>query len=237
MEKRDFIYEGKAKKLYKTDDPDLLIQFFKDDATAFNAQKKGTILSKGIFNNKISERLFNLLEDSGLSTHFVRRLSDREMLIRRLRMFPVEVVIRNRIAGSLAKRLGLQDGTVIPSPILEFYYKADALGDPMINEDHIRALNFAGDSEIQAMRKLAFQVNDVLRPFLEKKGLILIDFKVEFGDFHGKVTLGDEICPDTCRFWDQKTGERLDKDRFRMDLGKVEESYAEVFKRICEDTA
>ena len=236
MEKREFLYEGKAKKLYLTDDPDILIQYFKDDATAFNAQKKGTIVEKGIYNNKISERLFTLLETQGISTHLVKRISDREMRIKRLKMFPVEVVVRNLIAGSLAKRLGLPDGKEISLPVVEFYFKADALGDPMINTYHIRALGLATAKEIEEMETLALRVNSVLRPFLLERGLILVDFKLEFGEFHGKVTLGDEICPDTCRLWDQKSGERLDKDRFRMDLGRVEEAYAEVFRRIYGGT-
>ena len=234
MEKGEMIYEGKAKKLYRVEDPEHLIQYFKDDATAFNAQKRGTIINKGVFNNKISERLFALLEKEGVPTHFIRRLSDREMVVKRLRMFPVEVVVRNVIAGSLAKRLGVPDGKEIPAPVLEFYYKADALGDPMINDYHIVALGLATENEIAAMKDLAFKVNGVLRMFMEAREMILVDFKLEFGDFHGEVTLGDEICPDTCRLWDKKSGERMDKDRFRMDLGKVEESYAEVCRRICE---
>jgi phosphoribosylaminoimidazole-succinocarboxamide synthase len=229
------IYEGKAKKLFETEDPDYVIQYFKDDATAFNAQKKGTILNKGVVNNRVSERLFTLLEKEGVPTHFIRRPSDREMLVKRLAMFPIEVVVRNIIAGSLAKRLGLQDGTEIPFPVLEFYYKADALGDPMINEYHVQALGFASNSQLTDIKTLTFKINDVLRPYLLDRGMILVDFKLEFGDFHGQVTLADEICPDTCRLWDRESRERMDKDRFRMDLGGVEEAYAEVCRRICED--
>ncbi len=232
MEKRELIYEGKAKKLYTTDDPDLLIQYFKDDATAFNAKKRGTILEKGIVNNRMSEIFFTMLENEGVSTHFVKRLDDREMLVRRLVIIPVETVARNIVAGSLAKRLGREEGGDIPRPIVEYYYKSDPLDDPMINDDHILAFGFATAEELAEIRRLALKVNDVLRKFLDGRGILLVDAKFEFGRHKGKVLLGDEICPDTCRFWDKKTREKLDKDRFRRDLGGVEEAYREMMSRV-----
>jgi len=233
MKKGEPFYEGKAKILYATDDPDLIIQYFKDDATAFNAQKKGTIQEKGIMNNKISEVLFRYLESRGIPTHFVQRLNDREMLVRRLQIIPVEVIVRNVIVGSLAKRLGLEEGGSLSTPVLEHCYKSDALGDPMINEFHIRALGWATDQEIKEIEKLSFRVNELLKDFFAQRNLILVDFKLEFGRHHGKVYLGDEICPDTCRLWEKSTLEKLDKDRFRRDLGKVEDAYQEVCRRVC----
>jgi phosphoribosylaminoimidazole-succinocarboxamide synthase len=233
MKKGEPFYEGKAKILYATDDPDLIIQHFKDDATAFNAQKRGTIREKGILNNKISEVLFKYLESHGVPTHFVQRLNDREMLVRRLQIIPVEVIVRNLVAGSLAKRLGLEEGGKLSTPVLEHCYKSDPLGDPMINEFHIRALGWATDEEIKEIERLSFRVNDLLKDFFDQRNLILVDFKLEFGRHHGKVYLGDEICPDTCRFWEKATLEKLDKDRFRRDLGKVEDAYQEVCRRVC----
>jgi phosphoribosylaminoimidazole-succinocarboxamide synthase len=233
MKKGEPFYEGKAKILYATEDPDLIIQYFKDDATAFNAQKKGTIQEKGIMNNKISEVLFRYLEARGVPTHFVQRLNDREMLVRRLQIIPVEVIVRNVIAGSLAKRLGLEEGGTLATPVLEHCYKSDALGDPMINEFHIRALGWATDEEIKEIERLAFRVNELLKDFFAQRNLILVDFKLEFGRHHGKIYLGDEICPDTCRLWEKGTLEKLDKDRFRRDLGKVEDAYQEVCRRVC----
>ncbi|NIO10507.1 MAG: phosphoribosylaminoimidazolesuccinocarboxamide synthase [Deltaproteobacteria bacterium] len=232
MEKREAIYEGKAKIIYTTDDPDLVIQYFKDDATAFNAEKKGTIKEKGIINNEISEVLFRLLEKEGVPTHLEKRLNEREMLVRRLDIIPVEVVMRNVIAGSLAKRFGMEEGGSLSIPVLEHYYKSDPLGDPMINLFHIRALQLATDSEMQEVEKLSFRVNEVLRNFFDERDLILVDFKLEFGRHHGKILLGDEICPDTCRLWEKGSLEKLDKDRFRRDLGKVEEAYQEVARRV-----
>ena len=211
----------------------MIIQYFKDDATAFNAQKRGTIQDKGIMNNKISEVLFKYLEAEGIPTHLVQRLSDREMLVRRLEIIPVEVIVRNIIAGSLAKRLGLEEGKALASPVLEHCYKSDPLGDPMINEYHIRALGWATDRELKEIEKLSLRVNDLLKDFFDRRGLILVDFKLEFGRHHGKVYLGDEICPDTCRLWEKGSLEKLDKDRFRRDLGKVEEAYQEVCRRVC----
>ncbi|MEK6814414.1 MAG: phosphoribosylaminoimidazolesuccinocarboxamide synthase [Nitrospirota bacterium] len=235
IEKREQIYEGKAKKLYTTDDPDLLIQFFKDDATAFNAQKRGTILEKGIFNNKISERIFKHLAERGVPTHLVKRVSDREMVVKRLKIFPIEVIVRNIAAGSLTKNLGIPEGTELDPPVLEFCYKNDALGDPQINESHILAMKLATDAQIGRIKDLALRINEILRPFFAERGMILVDFKLEFGDHGGEVVLGDEICPDTCRLWDARTREKMDKDRFRRDLGKVEEAYQEVCRRVCEE--
>lgn len=233
MEKRELIYEGKAKKIYTTDDPDLVIQYFKDDATAFNAKKRGTIASKGVVNNQMTETCFRLLENAGVPTHFVQRLNDRDMLVKRLDIIPVETVVRNIVAGSLAKRLGLDEGKTLPSPIVEYYYKSDALDDPMINEWHITVLGMATAAELQTLTDLALKTNEVLRAFLETKGLLLVDFKLEFGRHHGQILLGDEICPDTCRLWDLTTRKKLDKDRFRQDLGGVEEAYQEVYHRVC----
>lgn len=233
MKKGEAFYEGKAKILYATDDPDLIIQYFKDDATAFNAQKKGTIREKGILNNKISEVLFTLLEKEGIPTHFIQRLNDREMLVRRLQIIPVEVIVRNRIAGSLAKRLGMEEGTPLSRPVLEHCYKSDQLGDPMINESHILALGWATESELKEVEAITLRVNEILQKFFDQRNLILVDFKIEFGRHHGKVVLGDEICPDTCRLWEKGSHEKLDKDRFRRDLGKVEDAYQEVCRRVC----
>jgi len=227
------IYEGKAKKMFATDRPDRVVQYFKDDATAFNAQKRGTILEKGIVNNKVSERLFRLLEAGGVPTHFLERLSDREMLTKRVTIIPLEVVVRNIVAGSLAKRLGLKEGDAIEPPLVEFYYKNDALGDPLMTEDHIRLLKLAEPTRVKEVRELALRVNRILAPFFKARGLMLVDFKLEFGLHEGRVLLADEISPDTCRLWDQKTGESMDKDRFRKDLGRIEEAYQEVLRRVC----
>ena len=227
------IYEGKAKKIFTTVHPDEVLQYFKDDATAFNALKRGTILEKGIINNKVSERLFRLLEQSGVPTHFVERKSDREMLTKKVTIVPVEVVVRNVVAGSLAKRLGLKEGETIQSPIVEWYYKNDALGDPLIADDHVRLLNLATPEQLVEIRRLALKVNSVLQPFFAERRMILVDFKLEFGLHNGRLILADEISPDTCRFWDQATKESMDKDRFRKDLGKIEEAYQEVLRRVC----
>lgn len=227
------IYEGKAKKIFTTGHPDEVLQYFKDDATAFNAQKRGTIVEKGIINNKVSERLFRLLEQSGVPTHFVERKSDREMLTKKVTIVPVEVVVRNVVAGSLAKRLGLKEGEAILPPIVEWYYKNDALGDPLIADDHVRLLNLATPEQLVEIRRLALKVNSVLQPFFAERRMILVDFKLEFGLHNGRLMLADEISPDTCRFWDQATKESMDKDRFRKDLGKIEEAYHEVLKRVC----
>jgi len=227
------IYEGKAKKIFTTGHPDEVLQYFKDDATAFNAQKRGTIVEKGIINNKVSERLFRLLEQSGVPTHFVERKSDREMLTKKVAIVPIEVVVRNVVAGSLAKRLGLKEGEAILPPIVEWYYKNDALGDPLIADDHVRLLNLATPEQLVEIRRLALTVNSVLQPFFAERRMILVDFKLEFGLHNGRLILADEISPDTCRFWDQATKESMDKDRFRKDLGKIEEAYHEVLRRVC----
>jgi phosphoribosylaminoimidazole-succinocarboxamide synthase len=234
MEKRDKIYEGKAKQLFTTDDPDLLVQYFKDEATAFDGKKKGIIEEKGVLNNKISSRIFTMLEEKGVRTHFVKRLSDREMLVRRLRIIPVEVVIRNVAAGSLCKRLGLEEGTALKEPTLELFYKSDPLGDPMINESLAKVFGWATDSELDQMKESAFKINRILSEFFSERGIILVDFKLEFGEHKGQVLLGDEITPDGCRLWDKSTLEKMDKDRFRRDLGKVEEAYREVLRKVME---
>jgi phosphoribosylaminoimidazole-succinocarboxamide synthase len=227
------LYEGKAKIIYATDDPDLVIHYFKDDATAFNAQKKGTIERKGILNNAISSRLFKYLEEREIPTHFVEQISEREMLTKKLEIIPVEVVARNIVAGSLAQRLGIAEGTPLKETVLEFYYKDDSLGDPMINEYHIKAFNYATEAEIAVIKKQTLKVNSLLKDFFNERGILLIDFKLEFGRHKGHVFLGDEVTPDGCRFWDKETGEKMDKDRFRRDLGKVEEGYQDVYKRVC----
>ncbi|HEU4501832.1 MAG TPA: phosphoribosylaminoimidazolesuccinocarboxamide synthase [Nitrospira sp.] len=227
------IYEGKAKKIFTTGHPDEVLQYFKDDATAFNAQKRGTIAEKGIINNKVSERLFRLLEQNGVATHFVERKSDREMLTKKVTIVPVEVVVRNVIAGSLAKRLGLKEGEGIQPPIVEWYYKNDALGDPLIADEHVRLLKLATPEQMAEIKRLALKVNSVLQPFFAERRMVLVDFKLEFGVHNGRLILADEISPDTCRFWDQATRESMDKDRFRKDLGKIEEAYQEVLKRVC----
>ncbi len=227
------LYEGKAKKIFTAERADEVVHYFKDDATAFNAQKRGTIVDKGIINNKVSERLFTLLEAEGIRTHFVKRLSDREMLTKKVTIVPVEVVVRNIIAGSLAKRLGLKEGDPIQPAIVEFYYKDDALGDPLVNDDHLRLMNIATPALLKDLRDLGHKINAVLKPFFAQRKMQLVDFKLEFGVFHNKLVLADEISPDTCRFWDMTTGDSMDKDRFRKDLGKIEEAYQEVLKRVC----
>ena len=232
VKKGKMIYEGKAKKIYRTEDPDLLVQHFKDDATAFNAKKRGTIVGKGVMNNRISERLFRLLETEGVKTHFVDRPTDRDMVVRKLEIIPVEVVVRNIIAGSMSKRLGVAEGTKAKKPIVEFYYKSDALDDPLVNDDTAVALGWATPAELSKIKSMARKVNSVLKRFFRQRGIMLVDFKLEFGRHNGEVLLGDEICPDTCRLWDMKTMEKMDKDRFRRDLGKVEEAYQEVLRRV-----
>lgn len=235
MQKLKQIYEGKAKKLYETDDPDLLIQEFKDDATAFDATKRGTIVNKGVINNKLSEKMFNILSKNGVPTHFVKRLNERDMLVRRVEIVPIEVTMRNIVAGGMAKLLGLEEGIILKEPVLEYHYKEDALHDPLINEYHIKALGIAADKELDTIRKYSFKINEVLKAFFDSKALILVDFKLEFGRHKGKIILADEISPDTCRLWDKRTKEKLDKDRFRRDLGSVEEAYQEVLRRVMEE--
>ncbi len=232
MEKREQLYEGKAKKVFATDDPNRCIVDYKDDATAFNGQKKGTITGKGVVNNKMSNYLFKLLESKGIPTHFEKQLSDRATLVKKVQIVPLEVIVRNKAAGSLAKRLGMKEGSELRCPVLEFCYKSDELGDPMVNETHILAAGFATKEEIDEISKMAMKINKILIDFFLSVNIELIDFKLEFGRYHGKIILADEISPDTCRLWDVRTHEKLDKDRFRRDLGGVEEAYQEVMKRI-----
>lgn len=227
------LYEGKAKKIFATDQPDRVIQYFKDDATAFNAQKRGTIVDKGVVNNKVSERLFRVLEEAGVTTHFIERLSDREMLTKRVTIVPIEVVVRNLTAGSLVKRLGLKEGESIEPPVVEFYYKNDALGDPLISEEHVRLMKLAEPRIVEEIKQQARKINSVLQPFFKERKMMLVDFKLEFGLHNGTLMLADEISPDTCRFWDAGTKESMDKDRFRKDLGRIEEAYQEVLRRVC----
>lgn len=230
--KLEQLYEGKAKRIFRTSSPDLYLVDYKDDATAFNGAKKGTIQNKGVLNNLISAVFFRLLEEKGIPTHFVEQVSDREMLVKSLDIIKVEVVVRNIAAGSLAKRLGLPEGQVLAAPVLEFYYKDDDLGDPLINDYHIRALGLASPEQMSRITDIALKVNEILLEYLSDKNIDLVDFKLEFGVHAGEVILGDEISPDTCRFWDKDTHEKLDKDRFRRDLGKVEEAYEEVYRRL-----
>jgi len=232
MKKGKKIYEGKAKILYETDKADLLIQEFKDDATAFDATKRGTIKQKGVINNEISSALFQLLESKGIPTHFVKKLSDRDMLVKRLDIVLVEVTIRNISAGGLSKSLGIEEGIVLKAPVLEYHYKNDALHDPLMNDYHIEMLELATSKEMQKIKDYSFSINEIMKDFFGKIGLKLVDFKLEFGRYKAKLLLGDEISPDTCRLWDKKTNEKLDKDRFRRDLGKIEDAYHEVLKRI-----
>jgi len=228
MKKIEMVYEGKAKKIYTTDDPDLVVQEFKDDATAFDATKRGTIVGKGIVNNKISACLFELLESKGIATHFVKLLSDKEMLVKRLKIIPIEVTIRNIVAGGMSRLLGIEEGTGLRCPVLEYHYKEDKLHDPLINEYHIKALDLAKENELDTIRDRSFEINNILKRFFLDRGLDLVDFKLEFGRHKDKVLLGDEISPDTCRFWEKGTRRKMDKDRFRRDLGSVEETYKEM---------
>ena len=232
MEKKELIYEGKAKKVYAMDDPDYCMVEYKDDATAFNGLKKGTIRGKGVVNNKMSNFMFKLLAEKGIETHFVKEISDRETIVKKVSIVPLEVIIRNKAAGSLAKKLGFEEGMELKCPILEFSYKNDELGDPMINNSQAIACGIATQEEIDVISDMAYKVNDYMKEFFAGVGVELIDFKLEFGKFHDKIILADEISPDTCRFWDIKTHEKLDKDRFRRDMGGVEEAYAEMMKRI-----
>lgn len=231
MEKKA-LYEGKAKIMYATENPDELLVYYKDDATAGNGAKKGTILEKGIMNNKITAFFFDLLKQHGIEHHYISRPSEREMLVKKLAMIPLEVVMRNVAAGSLAKRLGVEEGTKLAAPIVELYYKNDALGDPMLNHFHIKALKLATEEQIAEIEALGLKINKILTEYLATKKIELIDFKLEFGILKGKIVLGDEISPDNCRFWDSVTHEKLDKDRFRRDLGNVEAAYKEVLRRL-----
>ncbi len=232
MEKREKIYEGKAKIIYSTDHPDKVIAYFKDAATAFDAVKKATIKGKGVLNNTISSFFFQLLNEKGIPTHFIKKLSDREMLVYKVEIIPVEVVVRNLAAGSIVKRLGIPEKTKFEPPLIEFYLKNDKLHDPIICEQHIYAMDLAKPEEVKKMKELALKVNEIIKGFMEKQGVILVDFKLEFGRKDGQIVLADEISPDTCRFWDAKTGESLDKDRFRFDLGDLIEGYRKILEKI-----
>lgn len=233
MQKLEQIYEGKAKKVYKTDDPELYIVDYKDDATAFNGLKKGTISGKGIINNQMSNRLMQMLEKKGVPTHFVRELSQRETLVKKVSIVPLEVIVRNIAAGSFSKRYGVEEGLVFDEPVVEFSYKNDALGDPLLNTGHALALKLATREEIDAIKTYALQIDSILKALWAECGVTLVDFKLEFGrTSDGRIILADEISPDTCRLWDSATGEKLDKDRFRRDMGGVEEAYAEIMKRL-----
>lgn len=226
------LYEGKAKKVYATDNPDVVLVDYKDDATAFNGLKKGTIVGKGVVNNKVSNLIFQMLEKKGIETHYIEQISDRETFVKKVEIVPVEVIVRNIAAGSMSKRLGVQEGTKLKTTVLEYSYKNDELGDPMINDYHIYAMGLATKQEMDAISGTAFKVNAILQEFFLELGIILVDFKLEFGRYNGRIILADEISPDTCRFWDAKTGEKLDKDRFRRDLGNVEQAYVEILKRL-----
>ena len=232
VEQKEQLYEGKAKKVYATDNPDLLIVDYKDDATAFNGLKKGTIVGKGVINNRMTNYLMGILEKEGIETHLVEELSERRTVVKNVKIVPLEVLMRNVVAGSLSKRTGLDEGTVPSMPILELYYKSDELGDPMINEDHALAFGWATREELDAIAAMARKINEILKKFFAGVGVDLIDFKLEFGRYHGQIILADEISPDTCRFWDSKTKEKLDKDRFRRDMGGVEGAYHEMMRRI-----
>lgn len=230
--KKDMLYEGKAKKVYLTDDADQLIVDYKDDATAFNGLKKGSIEHKGVVNNRMTNLLLQMLEKQGIPTHYIEELSDRETLVKKVEIVPLEVIVRNVAAGSFSKRFGVEEGTQLQSPTLEFCYKDDSLGDPMINDYQIYALGLATKEELAMISDYTFRVNDALCAFFKELGIRLIDFKIEFGRYHDTIILADEISPDTCRLWDAKTNEKLDKDRFRRDLGNVEGAYEEVFRRL-----
>lgn len=232
MKKLNQLYEGKAKKVFETDDPDVLIVDYKDDATAFNGEKKGTIVGKGVINNRMTNRVFQLLEKEGVPTHYVEELSDRETAVKRVEIVPLEVIIRNVAAGSFSKRLGVEEGTPFKEPTIEFSYKNDELGDPLINSYFAVALGLATWEEIEVIKKYAFKVNEVLKTYFLQADIKLIDFKIEFGRYHGQIILADETSPDTCRLWDVNTNEKLDKDRFRRDMGGVEDAYAEMMRRI-----
>ncbi|WP_322181329.1 phosphoribosylaminoimidazolesuccinocarboxamide synthase [Neglectibacter caecimuris] len=233
MQKMEMLYEGKAKKVYATDDPEICIVSYKDDATAFNGLKKGTITGKGVVNNRMSNFMFRLLEKQGIPTHYVEELSDRETAVKKVVIVPLEVIVRNTAAGSLSKRLGLPEGTPMKTPVLEYSYKNDELGDPMVNDYHIFAMELATREELAQIASMSFRINEIMVEFFKSVGVDLIDFKIEFGKTgDGKILLADEISPDTCRFWDVNTHEKLDKDRFRRDMGGVEDAYAEMMRRI-----
>ena len=232
MEIKEQLYEGKAKKVFATDDPDLCVISYKDDATAFNGKKKGTIVGKGVVNNRMSNFMFKMLEENGIHTHYVEELNDRDTVVKKVEIVPLEVIVRNRAAGSFSKKYGVPEGSDLASPILEFDYKSDPLDDPLVNNYHILALGLATQEEIDTIASMALKIDQLMIDFFKKCNVELVDFKLEFGRFHGEIVLADEISPDTCRFWDLDTHEKLDKDRFRRDMGGVEEAYAEMMKRI-----
>lgn len=232
MKKMDLLYEGKAKKVYTTDNPDVLIVDYKDDATAFNGEKKGTILGKGVINNRMSNHVFTILEKEGIPTHFIEELSDRETAVKKVEIVPLEVIIRNVAAGSFSTKIGVEEGTLFKVPTLEFSYKNDELGDPFINDYFAISLELATREEIETITKYAFKINEIIKAYFLQADMKLIDFKIEFGRYKEQIILADEISPDTCRLWDVTTNEKLDKDRFRRDLGNVEGAYNEVFKRL-----
>jgi len=232
-EKLEMLYEGKAKQVFKTADENQVMIYYKDDATAFNGVKKSSIENKGVLNNAITAKVFEMLEENGIPTHFVKKVSEREQLCKKVEIIPLEVIMRNTIAGSMTKRLGIEEGTTPQTPIYELCYKNDTYGDPLINDDHAVVLGLATFEELAEIKALTTKINEILTPFFAKCNIRLVDFKIEFGrDFQGNIVLADEISPDTCRFWDLETGEKMDKDRFRRDLGKVEEAYKEIMKRI-----
>ena len=232
MEKKELLYEGKAKKVYTTENPDVLIVDYKDDATAFNGVKKGTIVGKGVVNNRMTNHIFRMLEEKGIPTHYIEELSDRETAVKKVEIVPLEVIVRDVAAGSFSKKLGIEEGFKLLSPTLEFSYKNDELGDPMINDYYAVAIGAATREEINKITELVFKINEILVDYFKSIKVDLIDFKVEFGRYKGQIILADEISPDTCRFWDSETHEKLDKDRFRRDLGHVEEAYEEIYRRI-----
>lgn len=232
MSKMEQLYEGKAKKVFTTEDPDVLIVEYKDDATAFNGEKRGTITGKGAVNNRMTNHIFQMLEEKGIPTHYVKELNDRETEVKCVEIVPLEVIVRNVAAGSFCAKLGIEEGLELLEPTLEFSYKDDSLGDPMINDYYAIAIGAATRKEIDKITELVFKINNILIEYFKEKGIRLVDFKVEFGRYHGDIILADEISPDTCRFWDLETNEKLDKDRFRRDLGNVEEAYTEIFRRL-----
>ena len=232
MEKLEMMYEGKAKKIYATDKADEVIVYYKDDATAFNGEKKGQIEDKGVLNNEITSMIFTMLNENGIKTHFIEKLSEREQLCKKVEIVPLEVIVRNVAAGSMAKRLGLQEGFELKTTVFELSYKDDSLGDPLINDYHAVGIGATTFEELNKIYEMTAKINDLLKEFFKKQNINLIDFKLEFGRYNGEIVLADEISPDTCRFWDAKTGEKLDKDRFRRDLGNVKDAYVEILNRI-----
>lgn len=237
MQKLEQLYEGKAKRIFKTDEPGIYWVEYKDDATAFNGEKRAQITGKGELNNRITSIFFRMLTEKGIENHFVEELSPTEQLVKEVKIIPLEVVVRNVAAGSLAKRLGMEEGTDLPQAVVEFYYKDDALGDPLVNDSHIDILGIASAEDRDQLRKMGLEINDVLQAYMKERGIILVDFKLEFGrTADGKIILADEISPDTCRFWDAETREKLDKDRFRRDLGNVEDAYKEILHRLGGET-